>query len=147
MGRMTWYTRCVVVVLLALAVAGCSRTPPEQRLRETIGELGEAIERRDAAAVEEVLAEDFVGPQSLDRDGARRMAALLFLRFRDVGTAFGPVDVDLQPGHATARFNVGLTGGSGAVLPDSARLYDVETGWREVDGEWRLTSARGAPRL
>ncbi|HZX77675.1 nuclear transport factor 2 family protein [Lysobacter sp.] len=147
MGRMTWYTRCVVVVLLALAVAGCSRTPPEQRLRETIGELGEAIERRDAAAVEEVLAEDFVGPQSLDRDGARRMAALLFLRFRDVGTAFGPVDVDLQPGHATARFNVGLTGGSGAVLPDSARLYDVETGWREVDGEWRLTSARWTPRL
>jgi len=147
MARKTWYTRCVVVVLLALAAAGCSRTPPEQRLRETIGELGEAIERRDAAALEEVLAEDFVGPQSLDRDGARRMAALLFLRYRDVGTAFGPVDVELQPDHATARFNVGLTGGSGAVLPDSARLYDVETGWREVDGEWRLTSARWTPRL
>lgn len=147
MGGTTWYTRCAVVLLLALAAVACSRTPPEQRLRETIGGLGEAVERRDAAALEAVLADDFVGPQSLDRDGARRMAALLFLRYRDVGTTFGPVDVELQPGHATARFSVGLTGGSGAVLPDAARLYDVETGWREVDGEWRLTSASWTPRL
>jgi hypothetical protein len=147
MGGTTWYMRCAVVLLLALAAVACGRTPPEQRLRETIGALGEAIERRDAAALEEVLADDFVGPQSLDRDGARRMAALLFLRYRDVGTTFGPVDVELLPGHATARFSVGLTGGSGALLPDAARLYDVETGWREVDGEWRLTSASWTPRL
>lgn len=147
MGGTTWYMRCAVVLLLALAAVACGRTPPEQRLRETIGALGEAIERRDAAALEEVLADDFVGPQSLDRDGARRMATLLFLRYRDVGTTFGLVDVELQPGHATARFSVGLTGGSGAVLPDAARLYDVETGWREVDGEWRLTSASWTPRL
>ena len=37
--------------------------------------------------------------------------------------------------------------GSGRLLPDAARLYSVETGWRLDDGEWRLTSATWEPRL
>jgi hypothetical protein len=53
----------------------------------------------------------------------------------------------MQPGHATVRFEAALTGGSGNVLPDAARLYGVETGWRLDDGEWRLTSASWKPRL
>jgi hypothetical protein len=57
------------------------------------------------------------------------------------------VAVQLQPGHATARFSAALSGGSGRLLPDAAQLYDVETGWREEDGEWRLTSARWTPKL
>ncbi|GAA5074420.1 nuclear transport factor 2 family protein [Lysobacter panacisoli] len=139
--------RCGAMILLGVALFGCARTPPEQRLRETVGQLHDAIERRDAAGLREVLAEDFVGPGSLDRDGARRMAQLTFLRHREVGASLGPVSVEMTPGHATARFSVALTGSSGAVLPDAARLYEVETGWREEDGEWRLTSAEWEAKL
>lgn len=135
------------LLLLAAALAACGRTPPEQRLRGTLAELQAAIENKDAGALEDVLAEDFVGPDALDRDGVRRMAQLMFLRHGAVGASLGPVSIDLQPGHATARFNVALTGGSGQVLPDAARLYDVQTGWREVDGEWRLISAEWEAKL
>jgi len=53
----------------------------------------------------------------------------------------------MQPRHATVAFDAALTGGSGRLLPDAARLYSVETGWRLDDGEWRLTSATWEPRL
>lgn len=151
MGNRTGSARVAAAIWLALglalALAACGRTPPEERLRGTIAELQAAIEKKDAGALEDVLAEDFVGPGLLDRDGARRMAQLTFLRYGAVGANMGPVSIDMQPGHATARFNVAVTGGSGQLLPDAARLYDVETGWREVDGQWVMTSAQWEARL
>jgi hypothetical protein len=71
----------------------------------------------------------------------------MFLRYRSLGVHAGPLTVEMQPGHATVRFQAALTGGDGGVLPEAARLYDVETGWRLEDGEWRLVSVAWTPRL
>lgn len=139
----------LILVLAAsgLLLAGCAETPPEQALRETMQQLRGAVERRDASAVEDHLAEDFVGPGGMDREGAKRLATLAFLRHRDVGVTIGPIDVSLTQDHATVSFTAVLTGGSGRALPEAARLYDVETGWRLEDADWHLTSARWTPRL
>ena len=135
------------VVMLA-ALCGCTRTTPEQRLRDTVASLQAAIQARDAGDIREVLAEDFVGPGGVDREGAVRMAQAMFLRHREIGvTMAGPLQVRMQPGHASVRFEAALTGGSGSVLPDAARLYSFETGWRLDQGYWRLTSADWKPRL
>ena len=135
------------VVMLA-ALCGCTRTTPEQRLRDTVASLQAAIQARDAGDIREVLAEDFVGPGGVDREGAVRMAQAMFLRHREIGvTMAGPLQVRMQPGHASVRFEAALTGGSGSILPDAARLYSVETGWRLDDGNWRLTSVDWKPRL
>jgi len=140
-------TRAVALAVAWLLLAACSRTPPEQALRDTMQSVQLAMEQRDASQVEDHLADDFVGPGGMDRDGARRLAALTFLRHRDVGVTLGPLDVSVLQEHATVRFTAGLTGGSGRALPDAARLYRVETGWRLEDGDWRLTSARWTPQL
>ena len=131
----------------ALALPACRKAPPEQRLRETVATLEAAVEGRDTGAVRQVLAGDFIGPEGLDREGATRLAQMSFLQHGTVGVALGPLDVRLQDQHATVRFSAALTGGSGAPLPDAAQLYDVETGWRLEDGEWRLTSATWTPRF
>ena len=144
MHARTWL---VAVVMLA-ALCACTRTTPEQQLRDTVSSLQAGIETRDAGDIRAVLADDFVGPEGLDREGAVRMAQAMFLRHRDVGvTIAGPLQVRMQPDHASVRFDVALSGGSGGVLPDTARLYSVETGWRLQDGDWRLTSAEWTPRL
>lgn len=138
----------LVVAALLLALGACARTPPEQRLRETIATLQTALQARQAGPLRQALAEDFVGPEGLDRDAAVRLAQGLFLRHRQIGAdILGPLQVQMQPGHASVRFELALTGGAGGALPESARIYSVETGWRLVDGDWRLTSARWTPRL
>ena len=135
-------------MLVLLALCACTRTTPEQQLRAAVLSLQAGIEARDAGAIRNVLADDFVGPEGLDRDGAVRMSQALFLRHRDIGvTIAGPLQVRMQPGHASVGFDVALTGGSGRMLPDAATLYSVETGWRLQDGDWRLTSAAWKPRL
>jgi hypothetical protein len=132
---------------LALALAGCSRPPPEQRLRQSLASLQTALEERDLEGLQSALAEDFVGPEGMDRNGARGLAMLSFRRYRDVGVTLGPAEIALQGDRATVRFSAALTGGGGQVLPEAAQVYEVETGWRESEGEWRMTSAQWKPKL
>jgi hypothetical protein len=132
---------------MLIVLAACARTPPEQALREAMSDLQGAIEQRDAAAVGALLADDFIGPEGLDRDGARRLAQGLFLRYRDVGARIGPLDIAMQERHARVRFDAVVSGGAGALLPETGQIYDVDTGWRLEGGQWGLVSADWRPRL
>ncbi len=138
----------MLVVIVMMACAACSRGTPEQAVRKQVEAMQVAIDARDAGAVNNLLAEDFVGNDGMDQRGARQLAAGVFLRYRDIGAKIGPVDVELRgDADAIARFSVLATGGSGGLLPDSGQVFDVETGWRLVDGEWRLLNANWKPRL
>lgn len=127
---------------LALLSAGCAGPAPEQAVRAQLQALQSAIDARDAGAVEALLADDFIGNEGLDKRGARQLAAGMFLRYRDIGVQLGPVEVELRGDtDAVARFNLLATGSSGGLLPENGQAYRVETGWRYIDGEWRLRSA------
>ena len=130
------------------AVSACSRTPPEQAVRQQLEALQSAIDTRDAGAVHDLLADDFIGNGGMDRRGARQLAVAVFLRHRDVGARLGPVTVEIRSEiEAVAKFNVLATGGDGGLLPGNGQVFDVETGWRMVDGKWRLLNARWTPEF
>lgn len=133
-----------LAIALALS-AGCARTPPEEALRARVAALEQAIDARDAGALRDFLAGDFIGPGGMDETGARRLAQGVFLRYRDIGTQLGPLDVQVQDAHARVRFDAIVTGGANAMLPQSGQVYDVRTAWRLEDGEWRLLSAEWTP--
>lgn len=130
----------VWVGLFAILLGSCDRTPPEEALRNRIGALKEAIEARDGATVRNALAEDFIGPDGMDRNGARRLAQGLFLRNQQIGVILGPLDIELLGDRATVHCTAALTGGAGGLFPDSGQIYEVTSGWRLEGDDWRLTS-------
>ena len=132
---------------MCVLVAGCARGDPEAALREAVDGLHRAVEARDPAAVQQSLADDFIGNDGLDREGARRLMAAMLLRHRELGSTLGPLQVTMKQDHAEVRFQAMLRGGSGALLPDSAQLYDVHSGWRLEGGEWKLYRARWTAAL
>lgn len=135
-----------LLALLSLLPA-CTGTAPEQALREAVAGIQSAIESRDASSLQSYLADDFVGPDGLDRNGARRLAAAYLMRHDRVGVIVGPLEVRLQQRHASVAFTATLTGGARQRLPDAAQVYAVQTGWRLQAGEWKLTSATWEPML
>ena len=140
--------RVLLTAWLVLLLGACSVSDREQQLRQQIRALQEAIDRRDVGDVEALLADDFVGNEGMDRRGARQLAAAVFLRHREVAARIGPVEVELRgQDDAVARFPVLATGGSGGLLPESGQAYQVETGWRLIDGEWKLRNASWKPAL
>jgi hypothetical protein len=137
-----------IVVVACLLAPACSRTSPEQAVRQRIDAMQAAIDARDAGAVDDLIAADFVGNEGLDKRGARQLAMAMFLRYRDVSAKIGPATVELRGARdAVARFSVLATGGSGGLLPDSGQVYEIETGWRLEDGEWKLLNAIWKPKL
>ena len=136
-------------LLVALTMTGCARKPAEQQLREQVAALQASLQARDASSMQDALASDFVGTDGLDRAGARRLAQMVFLRHREVGVTLGPLAIDLDGdnAHARVRFTAALTGGEGALMPDAARVYDVDTAWRVEGGQWRAISVEWKPRL
>jgi hypothetical protein len=137
-----------VALIAVVLVTACSQESPEQAVRARVATLQAAIDARDAGDVEALLAEDFVGNEGIDRRGARQLAVAVFLRHRDVAAKVGPVSVELRGERdAIARFSVLATGGSGGLLPDSGQVYQFETGWRLVDGEWKLLTASWTPNF
>ena len=137
-----------MAVITALLVAGCGKDDPEQAVRLQVEAMQAAIDARDAGDVEDLLARDFVGNDGMDRRAIRQLAAGVFLRHREVAAKVGPVSVELRgKSDAIARFSVLATGGSGGFLPESGQVYQVETGWRLVDGEWKLLSASWTPNI
>lgn len=140
--RMHW------AFLLLAGLAACDRASPEEAVRAQVEAMQAAIDARDAGDIDGLLADDFIGNQGMDRRGVRQLAAAVFLRNRDVSANVGPVSVELRSDtNAIARFSVLATGGSGGFLPESGQLYQVETGWRRVDGEWKLLTANWTPNL
>lgn len=145
--RTRHWSAWVVVGMISLIMAACAKTPPEQALRDAVAGLQAAVEARDASAVQSFLAEDFIGPDGLDRDGARRMATLYLMRHDNIGITVGPLAVQMQENHARVDFAAALTGGSDRLLPESGQVYAVRSGWRIEDGDWKMTSVSWEPEL
>jgi ketosteroid isomerase-like protein len=145
MRQFHWPRRLFAALIAAslLLAGGCAKQAPEAAVRAKLQALQGAIDARDAGAVHALLTDDFIGNDGLDKRGARQLAAGVFLRYRDVAARLGPVEVELRgDADAIARFTVLATGGSGGLLPERGQVYAVQTGWRRVDGEWRLRSAQ-----
>ena len=148
MWKLGRWSRGWAIGLLLMALVGCGGPPPEQAVRAQITAMQAAIDAKDAGKVSDLLAEDFVGNEGMERRAIRQLAAAVFLRHKNVSAKLGPVSVELRGNtDAIARFSVLATGGSGGLLPESGQIYQVETGWRLVDGEWKLLNASWTPNL
>ncbi len=144
-----WGAIRLAVVLLAaiLALASCSPEPPEARLRERIAGMQQALEAREVAKFMAGVADDFSGETGLDRKGLHNLLRVQMLRHAAIGVTLGPLDLSLHGERATVKFSVMATGGSGGLLPDSARPWVVESHWRDGADGWQVFLAEWEPML
>ncbi len=92
------------------------------------------------------ISADFAGNEGLDRAALHNMLRLQMLGRASSGVTTGPLEVSLEGDTATVRFTAIATGGSGRFMPDSGNVYDVTTGWRDEDGNWRVYYAQWQPK-
>lgn len=134
--------RLLACMVFALALAACRHDSDEARVRVAIATVAQAAEAGSASDLGEPISEDFAGNDGeLDRRSLTSMVRLLALRGEHVGVTMGPVSVEQRGERMVATFTVTLTSGS-RFLPDQMGLYQVESAWRQEDGEWRCYTAK-----
>ena len=139
----------VLLLLASLLLTACAEpVGPESQIRANIMAMETALAERSNGDFMEHLSASFSGGKSgqegIDREGAQKMLALYFLRYRNIEVLVSQVDVEIdlyQPALARATASVALAGGQ-RLIPNSAGLYSVESQWQEFDGDWKLTHLR-----
>jgi hypothetical protein len=136
--------RAPLLMLWALLfIAACGAPPAdEDQIRRHLGAMANGLVERDADGVLAPLADDFIGRSGrFDRRAARLLLMREFNAHERLRARLHGLSIDLSAANrATANFRVILTGGSG-LIPSRGSWYEVTTGWRREDGEWRLVSA------
>ncbi len=136
----------LVVLSLIVILPACHKTPPEAALRATIASMQAAAKDHDTSALFKPIADDFAGPDGMDRKSFRQLVTLQGLRSQSLGVRLGPIDVKLYGDRASASFTAALSGGAGWV-PDRVQVYEIETGWRQSGGDWTLITASWHEKL
>jgi hypothetical protein len=134
------------LLLILTVLQGCTKTPPEQALRNTFEQMQQAGSAKDIGALMEHFGEDFVGSEGMNRDQFRHYIALIWLGHKDIGVQTGPLTVQLFDDRATVDFTLALSGGVG-LIPSQGQVYQVQTGWRLEGSNWVLISATWKPTL
>ena len=135
-------TNRAIAFLLALCVAACARTPDDQAIRESIEKGVAAAQAHDASALADVLADDFIGNDELDKPALKSQLRGQFVVAKAIGVRIGSIDVEVNGDRATARFDAFVTDTSGRWIPDRATTLHFETGWRRDGKHWFCNNAR-----
>jgi ketosteroid isomerase-like protein len=131
-----------LVLMLALTLSGCSRTTDEQRIRDAMAAMQQAMENRDARAFMAHVSDDFIGDSAeFDRAALANLLRMQVLRNDRIGATLGPIDVEMQGDRAKVQVLATLTGGSGNLLPERGSMYAITSSWKRQGSEWRCYSA------
>lgn len=140
-------SRSALCALFALGLAACHRTPAEQQVREAIDSAAQAARDTDAGTLGDLLTDDFDGNGGdLDVRRLKNLLRVYHFRGEKVSVLLGPVSVEPRGRRLVATFTATL-GGGGRLLPDRLGVYEVQTAWREEDGDWRCYSASWKRKL
>ena len=133
-------TACALLPAVSF-LSACSRSSPEQALRDTIAVMVQAVESRDAKALFGHVADDFTRDSGgLDRRQLRALLLGLFVRNQRIQVVTTVREVRIEGNRGRVRFNVLATGGAG-LLPERGRLWDVSSAWRLDGGDWKIYNA------
>jgi hypothetical protein len=141
------------ICIAALLLSACAHTPDEQRIREAMAAMQQAMEARQLRDFLAYVDTDFAGNSGSVSDGSVDRATLAnilraeVLRNDRIGVSLGPIDVEIQGNRATAHVVATLTGGSGGLLPERGAMYSIVSGWKTDGRSWRCYNASWTQQL
>lgn len=138
---------CLGAVLAALLLTACSESlTVEQQVIATLRNMETAAEAGEHLDFMTHVADDFQGQLGdMDRNSFHRFMIFQINQHRRLQAQFFPIHVkETGEGQATANFSLLVTGGGG-LLPESGRVFEVDTAWFKDGSDWLLTRANWKP--
>ena len=136
--------RATLLILAAVLLVSCSRTPDETLIRQAIDSMVQAVEHRQPGPVLDRLAAGFKGPEEMGVRQVRAYLAAQYFRNPKIHILLTGLRIEVLGNEADVSFHAAVAGGAG-LLPDRAQYYSVTTRWRKIDGDWRVVRAEWEP--
>jgi hypothetical protein len=135
-----------LLVLLGAVVSCGQQLTVEQQIIATIREMEARIEAGERRPFMAHISEDFSGQGgSMNREQLRALMIMQLNRYQRLQGQLFPIRVEDQgDGSARANFRALVTGGPNW-LPESGQVFEFDTRWERVDGDWLLIAADWDP--
>lgn len=138
--------KLLFLTLLTSLIISCSRTEPEQEIRDNIAVIQQALTEKDAGDIKSLIAEHFVGvsnegTETWDRQQLYRFLVANFLQHNSVAARPTRLDITLDsndPFSASMSGTVLITG-SNRWIPEEGRLLSFNGHWQRIDGQWQVS--------
>lgn len=141
-------TALLLQVALLSLLAACARTPDEQKIRQTIATMQQAIEAGAPRAFIDHVSTDFTGDRgSVDREGLHNLLRVQVLRNEHVNVLLGPIEIELQGERATAKLTATLTGRGATAIPERVSVFSITSSWRRAGSTWECYNAQWEQKL
>lgn len=132
-----------LLLVLCVFLIACAGTPDEQQIRDSIGQMQEAMQEKQPRDFMRRVADDFTGAGgSVDREALHNLLRAQVIGNTSIGVTLGPLDIDVQDQRATVRVTATLTGGNGRWIPERGAVYVITSGWRKDSDEWVCLNAQ-----
>ncbi len=136
--------RSIALIALTLcSLAACRQGSPEDQVREAFASTIEAVEKSDAAAATEMLAQDFQGPEGMDR-GAARLYLMGVFRQQKVGVTVLANRVRINREGALQAVDLVLTSKGGGLVPEDMGRRSYVIRWRKTGSHWKIRNVESA---
>jgi ketosteroid isomerase-like protein len=133
----------VLLALILLGFAACSRPSDEQQIRAALAAMQEAVESAKPSAFMDYVAEDFTGDGgNVDRAALHNLLRAQVLSNAHIGVTLSSIEVELQGDRATVTVDALMTGGNGQWIPEHGSIRRIQSGWRKSNGGWLCINAQ-----
>ena len=135
-----------IVLIAAVLLSACTKTPDEAAIRDAIGDMSLAVENKESRTFLAYLDPAFQDQYGRDAKVIRQVLAYHFLANQNITVVITDIQIQITGSTAQAILHVATTGAS-RLIPERGQYYELTTGWRKLDGEWLVVSASWQPLL
>lgn len=135
------------VLLVLIALSGCSREPEEEMTKRIVREVAEASERKDIKGVTRYVSKSYRDFEGNDFNGIKGLLLYHFLRAETITIFVRKVDVRIEGDNAMVDAKVILVRDKEVktvkdILPEEAAAYGFNIVFKKEDGDWKAVNAR-----
>lgn len=126
-----------LTALTLCSLLACQQGSPEDQVREAFAATVEAVEKSNAGAAADMLAQDFQGPEGMDR-GAARLYLMGVFRHQKVGVTVLANRVQINRDGALQAVELVLTAKGGGLIPEDMGRRSFVIRWRKTGNHWKI---------
>lgn len=142
MGITLRIVRSVTLLSCGLLLWNCSKPPDdEQLIRQSMQAIQTAAEAKAIGEILEYLADDFIGNRQLRKANIRGMLLLHFRQNQNVHAFLHSVEVTVNGNKADVTCQVILAGRGEEIIPERARVLDIQSKWEKRNDRWQIVEA------
>ena len=131
-----------MIFLSNVLFLGCSKpADDEQLIRESIKVMVKAAEIKSSGDILSYLAEDFMGNRQFRKTNIKGMLFVHFRRHKNVHVFLHNTAIEVAGLSAQVNCQVILAGRGEELLPEQARVLEINSRWQKLDGKWLVVSA------